>query len=95
MASNVLGRYPQDGETIEQLLSHADSALYSMKEGRLALQNPSKPPLGGKFISSNPSGFTTFHRCSRPRIASCNISKRPVSLFGNLAGKCLQKLSPR
>jgi diguanylate cyclase (GGDEF)-like protein/PAS domain S-box-containing protein len=27
--------YPQDGETIEQLLSHADSALYSMKEKRV------------------------------------------------------------
>ena len=27
--------YPQDGQTIEQLLSHADSALYSMKRRRI------------------------------------------------------------
>jgi diguanylate cyclase (GGDEF)-like protein len=35
-ASVGIAVYPQDGETIEQLLSQADSALYSMKRQRIA-----------------------------------------------------------
>ncbi len=35
-ASVGIAVYPQDGDTIEQLLSQADSALYSMKRGRVA-----------------------------------------------------------
>jgi diguanylate cyclase (GGDEF)-like protein len=35
-ASFGIAVYPQDGETIEQLLGQADSALYSMKRQRIA-----------------------------------------------------------
>jgi diguanylate cyclase (GGDEF)-like protein len=35
-ASFGIAAYPQDGETIEQLLGQADSALYSMKRQRIA-----------------------------------------------------------
>jgi len=35
-ASVGIAVYPQDGDTIEQLLGHADSALYSMKRHRIA-----------------------------------------------------------
>ena len=34
--------YPHDGETIEKLLSQADTALYSMKRGKIALTEPQR-----------------------------------------------------
>jgi len=38
--------YPQDGETIEQLLSHADSALYSMKGRKIGVTKSKQTAAG-------------------------------------------------
>jgi diguanylate cyclase len=38
--------YPEDGETIEQLLSHADSALYSMKRKKIGIAKSKQTAAG-------------------------------------------------
>ncbi len=52
--------YPQNGETIERLLSQADSALYSMKQQRTLATRTGAPLVGSRLVSAIQHGITAL-----------------------------------
>jgi diguanylate cyclase (GGDEF)-like protein/PAS domain S-box-containing protein len=66
--------YPQDGDTIESLLCHADAALYSMKQQRSLLAQIPHTTVGQQTSFVNPAALST--RLSNHLASRAGASKR-------------------